>query len=276
MEFGAFAAHYLSCCFLSASLVTAIKWRQTPGMVLWLEFAGAILGVMGSLLLPMLIVFDAYSVNNIEHKAETWKTLFSLPLSKWSVYSAKYFYALTLIVICLVLFVLFSLGLGNLLSLINPALKFNEYHAEGTLSQIYFKLLLSSLGILSIQFLLSLLFRDFLKPMGIGFVATVSGIIMANVGWKYAYMFPYAHPMLTVRSLNPGNTGGEGMAMPQLTVDLFHQRYLGESGSCRRCFYTGLFYCAQKEREIILFRRDAMHWRSGWKRSLPHRFRHHR
>src|SRR5579862_4250196 len=80
------------------------KLTSLPGVILWMEFAAPVLLVMGSLLLPMLIVFEAYSVNNIEHKAETWKTLFSLPLSKWSVYSAKYFYALTLIVICLVLF----------------------------------------------------------------------------------------------------------------------------------------------------------------------------
>ena len=64
------------------------------GAVLWFNFSWAILSVMGSLLLPMLIVFIAYSVNNIEHKAETWKTLFTLPISKFSIYSAKYLYAL--------------------------------------------------------------------------------------------------------------------------------------------------------------------------------------
>src|SRR3979490_186435 len=67
------------------------KLVALPGIMLWLRFAGAILGVMGSLLLPMLIVFIGYSVNSIEHKADTWKTLFSLPLSKLSVYAAKYF-----------------------------------------------------------------------------------------------------------------------------------------------------------------------------------------
>jgi len=193
---------------------------KLPGPMLWLEFAAPVLVVMGSLLLPMLIVFEAYSVNNIEHKAETWKTLFSLPLSKWSVYSAKYLYALFLIVLCLSLFVLLTLGFGNLLSIIKPALRFNEYHTESTLAQIYLKLLLSSLGILSIQFLLSLLFRDFLKPMGIGFVATVAGIIMANVGWKYTYLFPYSHPMLTIRGLKPDNAGN-GPDIPHITVDMF-------------------------------------------------------
>jgi len=198
----------------------ADKMASTPGVVLWLQFAGAILGVMGSLLLPMLIVFIGYSVNSIEHKADTWKSLFSLPIPKWSVYSAKYTYAFFLVLLCLTLFVLFTLGFGNLLSVLKPVLKFNEYHMESILAQVYLKLLLSSLGILSIQFLLSLLFRDFLKPMGIGFVATIAGVILAGTEWKYAYLFPYSHPMLTVKSTLPHNAG-KGMNMPQLSVDLF-------------------------------------------------------
>jgi hypothetical protein len=196
------------------------KLVSLPGIMLWLQFAGAILGVMGSLLLPMLIVFIGYSVNNIEHKADTWKSLFSLPIAKWSVYSAKYFYALSLVVLCLALFLLFTLGLGNLLGILKPALRFSEYHIESVLSQIYFKLLLSSLGILSIQFLLSLLFRDFLKPMGIGFTATITGVILANIDWKYAYLFPYSHPMLTIKGLLKSKMN-TGQAMPQLTVDIF-------------------------------------------------------
>src|SRR3978361_2075174 len=100
------------------------------GNVVWGQFSGAILGVMGSLLLPMLIVFIAYSVNSIEHKSDTWKTLFSLPLSKLSVYGAKYAYAFFLIFLCLALFVLFTLGFGNLLSALKPELKFNEYSVQ--------------------------------------------------------------------------------------------------------------------------------------------------
>jgi hypothetical protein len=196
------------------------RLANMPGMMVWLQFAGAILAVMGSLLLPMLIIFIAYSVNSIEHKADTWKSLFSLPIPKWSIYSAKYFYAFFLVFLCLALFVLFTLGFGNFLSTLKPELKFNEYHIEKVLTQIYFKLLLASLGILSIQFLLSLLFRDFLKPMGIGFIATIVGVIFANVDWKYAYLYPYSHPMLTIKGLlkNQMNIGGN---MPQLTVDIF-------------------------------------------------------
>ena len=204
--------------------VKADRMVNTPGMILWFQFAGAILGIMGLLLLPMLIIFIAYSVNNVEHKADTWKTIFSLPIPKLSVYAAKYFYAFFLIFFCLSLFVLFTLGFGDLLSLLKPELKFHEYSIADILAQIYFKFFLASLGILSIQFLLSLLFSDFLKPMGIGFVCTITGSILATNNWEYAYLFPYSHPMMAMRALSQGQAKGGNHPSPinpHLPIDLF-------------------------------------------------------
>lgn len=221
------------------------KLEHMPGMMLWIQFSGAILGVMGSLLLPMLIVFIAYSVNSIEHKADTWKTLFSLPISKLSVYAAKYFYAFFLVFLCLALFVVFTLGFGNLLGVLKPGLKFSEYHMEGLLSKLYFKLFLSSLGILSIQFLLSLLFRDFLKPMGIGFVATITGVILAVNHWENAYLFPYSHPMLAL-SVLPQNKGVAHDGMPQITVDMLSKDILVSLAIAIVVFIGGYFIVLKK------------------------------
>ncbi|MDP9078155.1 MAG: ABC transporter permease [Bacteroidota bacterium] len=194
---------------------------NNSSMELWLKFAAPILGVMGLLLMPMLIIFIAYSVNSLEHKADTWKTIFSLPISKLSVYAAKYFYAFFLVFFCLALFVLFTIGFGNLLGVIKPSLKFSEYSIASILAQIYFKFFLASLGILSIQFLLSLLFSDFIKPMGIGFVCVIVGGILAGNGWQYAYLFPYSHPMMAMKALGPAKNGGNHpSAMPHFTVDL--------------------------------------------------------
>ena len=194
-------------------------FKSLPGFMLWLRFASSIFGIMGSFLLPMLIVFIGYSVNSIEHKADTWKTLFSLPISKLSVFGAKYFYAFFLVLLCLSLFVLFTLGFGNLLSVLKPELKFNEYSIFTTLVLIYCKLFLSSLGILSIQFLLGLLFRDFLKPMGIGFICIITGDFLGGAGWQYAYLFPYSHPMMALKAL--GMSKGKISTMPTITVDMF-------------------------------------------------------
>lgn len=220
---------------------------NTPGMMLWLQFAGAILGIMGLLLLPMLIIFIAYSVNNVEHKADTWKTLFSLPISKLSVYAAKYFYALFLIFFCLALFVIFTLGFGNLLSVLKPALKFNEYSIASILTQLYFKFFLASLGILSIQFLLSLLFSDFLKPMGIGFVCTITGSILASKNWDYAYLFPYSHPMMAMRALQQAHPKGSVQTtMPQITIDMFTKETLVSLVIAVVVFIAGYFIVLKK------------------------------
>ncbi len=167
----------------------------------WFKFAGAFLGVMGSLLIPVLVIFQTFSINNIEHRADMWKSLFSLPIPKWSIYSAKYLYAVLLNALCISLFATFILASGYLMNLFVPEFKFNQYDISGLLFKMHLKLFLASTGILSIQFLFSLLWADFLKPMGIGFMLTIFGIITANLGWQYAYTIPYAHPMLALNNI---------------------------------------------------------------------------
>ncbi|MBC6108929.1 ABC transporter permease [Pedobacter fastidiosus] len=171
-----------------------------PPIMLWFRYLGAALGVMGVLILPFYVIFMAFSVNNIEHKNDTWKTLFAQPLNKFSIYAAKYLYAVILIFICLFLFAAFTFIFGHLLQVLVPKYTFNQYDPSLILIKFYTKLFLASLGILSIQFILSLLWGDFLKPMGIGFIGTIMGIITGNVGWKYAYLIPYSHPSLVLNS----------------------------------------------------------------------------
>ena len=172
-----------------------------PAEQQWFRFAGAFLGVMGNLLIPMLVIFQTFSINNIEHRSEMWKSLFTLPIPKWSIYSAKYVYAVFLNALCITLFATFILASGYILNLLVPEFKFNQFDMSALLFKMHFKLFLASTGILSIQFLFSLLWGDFLKPMGIGFTLTVFGIITANLGWKYAYTIPYAHPMIALSNI---------------------------------------------------------------------------
>lgn len=170
-----------------------------PGLALWGQFSGATLGIMGMLILPFYVMFMAFSVNNIEHKNDTWKTLFAQPLNKFAIYSAKYVYAVLLLLICLVLFALLTLGSGYLLQVLVPKYTFNDYNPAVLLFKFYSKLFLASLGILSVQFVLSVIWGDFLKPMGVGFVGIIAGIITANVGWEYAYLIPYSDPTLALK-----------------------------------------------------------------------------
>ncbi|RZK25344.1 MAG: ABC transporter permease, partial [Flavobacterium sp.] len=146
------------------------KW---PPVMLWIRLASASMGVMGMLILPFYVIFMAFSVNNIEHKNDTWKTLFAQPLNKFSIYAAKYLYGVILIAISLILFPLLTYLSGFLLDLLVTGFKFGEVSPAAMLRAFYIKLFFASIGIYSIQFMLSLLWSDFLKPMGVGFVGTI-------------------------------------------------------------------------------------------------------
>ncbi len=56
--------------------------------------------------------------------------------------------------------------------------------------------------------------------MGIGFICTIAGVIAAGVEWKYAYLFPYSHPMLVLKSIKPPKPGGK-VIPAQLIIDFF-------------------------------------------------------
>lgn len=180
--------------FKADSIIKAMK-SPVPEAY-WYQYFMAILGVMGSLLLPMYLIFMTYSINNIEHKAETWKSLFSLPIPKFTVYASKAFYSLILVFITMTLFLGLTIGLGLLLGKLAP-----NYHlldADLTklftdLAKIYTKLFISSLAIVAIQFLFSLIWPDFMKPMGFGFISLVTCLILLR--WEYSYLLPYALPM---------------------------------------------------------------------------------
>lgn len=207
------------CLLVSAGFYfNSAKLASMPGMAVWALYSGILFSIISGMWLAMMVIFICYSVNSIEHKADSWKTLFSLPISKWAVYSAKLIYASLLIALYLSLFLVFTVVLGNLLGTLKPTqLHFADYHMEGLLTQRYIKLFLSSLGILSIQFLLSLLWANFLKPMGVGFICTIVGSIIVGINWKYAYLFPYASPSLTTRSSTPRRNPGA----VDTTVDIF-------------------------------------------------------
>lgn len=172
---------------------------NAPGMMLWIRYAGATLNVMGILVMPFYVMFMAFSVNNIEHKNDTWKSLFAQPLNKFSIYTAKYLFAVTLIFICLFLFATLTYGFGHLLQVLVPKYTFSQYNPSNFLINSYSKLFLSSLGILSLQFIFSLIWGDFLKPIGIGFVGTIMGIVAGMVNWTYAYLIPYSLPALALQ-----------------------------------------------------------------------------
>jgi hypothetical protein len=190
------------CLLMSWGFISqAAKLANSPAPTLWFRYIAAIFGVMGVLLLPVLVIYNTYAITNMEYKGDTWKSLFSLPLPKLSIYASKYLFIVFLTFITMLLFAVFIIATGHGIQLIKPELKFGNFNPNLILIKSFGKLFLSSIGIISIQFLLNLMWNDFLKPFGIGFLLTIMGIITANLNWKYVSFLPYAYPNLTVSNI---------------------------------------------------------------------------
>jgi hypothetical protein len=192
----------LICLAFSGGFIyKATNLAGKPALILWSYYIIPIIGIMGSLLLPILVIYNTYASTNMEYKGDTWKSLFSLPLPKISIYASKYLYIVFLTFLTMLLFGVFIIVMGHGVQLIKPEVKFGDYNPNMLIFRTFSKLFLSAIGIISIQFLMNLMWNDFLKPFGIGFLLTITGSILANVGWEYSDYFPYAHPSMAVKNI---------------------------------------------------------------------------
>lgn len=167
---------------------------------------------MAVLLLPMGIILATALVTQIEYKNNAWKQLHTTPQRYATIYFAK----LAVVSVMLVeVFILFNLGFY--LAAIVPSLVFSG--APFPSAPIPYRFFLESnlgffvecLPILALQYLLSLRYKNFLVPVGVGFVIWVLGLGMLS--WNYSYLFPYSHPGLDFLSAS-------GHLKRELPVDL--------------------------------------------------------
>jgi lantibiotic transport system permease protein len=63
------------------------------------------------------------------------------------------------------------------------------------------KTFISLMAIISFQYWLSLRFRNFIIPIGIGLGLLVTALILYQFQWKHIYKVPYAFPVLTMEGI---------------------------------------------------------------------------
>ncbi len=196
----------INLLIVSIFLIKADDILKAPGPNMWYRYLEFILGIMGSLILPMYVVFLTFSINDIEHKADTWKNLFSYPIEKRQVFLSKWISALLVFGIFIFSFYVFTYLGGHILAQINPAFGFQNHDMGLKILQIFSKMFLASIALLSIQFFFSMLWSDFMKSMGIGLLLTIVSLIAMR--WEYIYVSPYAQPMISIVNLFKKNSDG--------------------------------------------------------------------
>lgn len=147
---------------------------------------------MAIFLLPLGIILSASLLTQLEYKNNTWKQLHTLPTSFTIIFFSKLLVMVLMIVQFLLLF-----NLGIYFSVLIPYLLISDvpYPTTNIPHLFFFKenalFFIDCLPIIAAQYLLSLLYKNFLVPVGIGFIIWVGSL--ASLSWKFGYLIPYTY-----------------------------------------------------------------------------------
>lgn len=156
-----------------------------------------------SFLLPMFVILICSLIPQIEYKNNAWKQVFTTPQSVGTIFFSKYISILLMIVFLFVMFNVFMI-----LAAVIPNLIFSKYtflsssFDWGGLAKLNIKSFVSLMAIVSIQYWLSLRFKNFIVPIAIGLCLLITSMIL--LPWEHISKVPYAFPSLSfLRSVQP-------------------------------------------------------------------------
>jgi len=157
---------------------------------------------MAVFFLPMAAILVTSLVTQIEYRNNAWKQVRTLPLTAATIFFSKLAVILAMI---FQFFVLFEVGvfaaailpwfLAGHIPFPAAPLPLRAFLAD---SGSY---MLACLPIVAAQYLLSLHFKNFLVPVGIGFMTWVGAL--AALSWKFGYLIPYSYTMLYYLRADP-------------------------------------------------------------------------
>lgn len=150
---------------------------------------------MATFFLPLVIILVTALVAQLEFKNNAWKQLHTTPQRFITIFAAKFVVVVAMIVQLLVLFNVGVYLTGAIPALIYPSVNYpGEPYPFMFFLREDIKFFIDCLPMIAFQYLLSLRFRNFLVPVGVGFFAWILGI--GFLSWKYSYIFPYAYTSL--------------------------------------------------------------------------------
>jgi lantibiotic transport system permease protein len=157
---------------------------------LWMNMAG--------FLLPMGVILASSLITQMEYKNNTWKQLHTTPQSFTTIFLSK----LSVILLMMFKFFIFF-NLGIILSGVIPCLLFDHQLPSEPIPMLYFlkrngNFFLTCLPIIALQYLVSLRFKNFLVPIGVGLLGLVGTLIAFK--WKFIYISPFSYSSLYIRT----------------------------------------------------------------------------
>jgi hypothetical protein len=148
------------------------------------------------LVLPLYIALAATLIAAVDHQTDGWKQLFVLPISRTSVFAAKWIATGGVALVSAVVFAAAISVAAEVLRLSRPA--FSDATVPVALVVLRsFQTFAAACLIVSIQTWISLRYRTFIAGLGLGIMAVLvllGGVARAGLGTFIVYTYPWALP----------------------------------------------------------------------------------
>lgn len=172
----------------------------------WEEFIQGCYTGFAGFFFPIFLILVASRLAQIEHRSAGWKLIETQPVHRGYLFLAKWEVAMFLSLICLLGVLAFGLIGGGIITLTGAGEPFKKssIHLLPMLGFIA-RLWIASLGMLAIQYFLSIWVANFLFAFGIGLLALITASIISAL--NIAPWFPYSATIFTIRNPNGSQTG---------------------------------------------------------------------
>ncbi|MGZ3938401.1 MAG: ABC transporter permease [Flavisolibacter sp.] len=178
----------------------------------WNEFSRKLFNGVHFSFLPLLIVLIIALVVNIEHKSNTWKHIFVLPVSKTNTFIAKYMLLFTLLLLfylllsCFYLLGGYSLGIWKTqFGFLNHAPSYAYGRVQTDIVAYLGQSFVTVLAILAIHFWLSFRIKNLFPTIAIGLGGVVITLGMYISHWHSLIYMPYGFPVLMCNFIPQAN-----------------------------------------------------------------------
>lgn len=206
---------------LVSLLVLAFWLRAGNNSNFWNSYTTSVLQMWYLLMLPLYVGIQTALYAALEHNANTWKILFTLPVKRYFVYLSKLVVSLILVIISQVT-LLVSIILGAfILNLFRP-----DYQILSTipnLNNLVIALtvpIIATIGIIFLDTYLSMRIKTFAAPLVLSVVAILPNIIGLISYKPFLFISPWIMPFNVVGNLR-------GVQNPSIIYSLLFSLILG-------------------------------------------------
>ncbi|KPE49443.1 ABC transporter permease [Chryseobacterium indologenes] len=148
---------------------TENPWKMSLGRMVFMFFY---------MLYPILVSLFVHACCDVEYKNNNYKILFTIPVSKSKIFISKALFILITILLSVLLSYFTLLLSGYLFSIVFPELGFQNYDFREVIFYTFLKFTITLSAIAMIQLALSLVFKNFIYPIGISmFMLIFSGLV---------------------------------------------------------------------------------------------------